>query len=340
MSRLLTIASFLLLVTGLVQAQAPKPTSGATPPSGKIFCARPAFDFGEACQNDQVIHIFKLENKGAKDLKILGVQPSCNCTSAPLERDLIKPGESLDIKATMNTLTFEGLVTKTLDVRSDDPEMPSLHLSITGRVTAAFKPTITEVNFGRVRKGQTTDVQKFDIHVGQAVKGDIRDVRADYSQVKATITPVEGASGARLYNVAVRIEGDLPVGSLRANLTFTTSLTAQSVINVPVVALVEGEVNVTPRTFNFGNVTPGGDTVKEVVVDKTGNPDLKVTGVKIEPADAFTTEVVETKSGASWKVLIRPGKELKKGYQRATLEITTNCKGEESLKVYFYAFCK
>ncbi len=340
MNRLVPFVAVLTFLLAPVSAQATRPGSGATPPSGKIFCARPAYDFGEASQNSTITHIFKIENRGTKDLRIQGVTASCQCTSAPLERDLVKPGETLDIKATLNTLTFEGLITKSLDVRSDDPETPNLHLSLTGRISAAFKTSVTEVNFGRIRKGQATEAQTFDILVGPGVSADVRDVRPDFSQVKATVLPVEGATGARLYKVSVKIEGDLPVGALRANLSIATTLTSQAVITVPVTALVEGEVNVTPRTFNFGNVTAGGDSLREVLVDKSGNPDLKIESLRFDPEGAFTGTVEEVKAGSAYKVIIRPGKDLKKGYQRGTLTISTNCKGEERLLVYFYAFCK
>lgn len=340
MNRFFAVVASFAIAIAPIEAQVTRPGSGATPPAGKIFCARPAFDFGDAAQNGTVTHAFKIENKGTKDLRILGVTPSCQCTTAPLERDLVKPGESMDIKATLNTLTFEGLITKTLDVRSDDPETPNLHLSMTGKISAAFKSSVTEVNFGRIRKGQPTEVQTFNILVGGGVQADVKDVRPDFSQVKATIEPVDASTGARMYKINVRIEGDLPVGALRANLSVATTLSSQSVINVPVTALVEGEVNVSPRTFNFGNVTPSGESVREVLVDKTGNPDLKIEGLKFEPEGAFVGTVEEVKSGAAYKIVLRPGKDLKKGYQRGTLTISTNCKGEERLLVYFYAFCK
>ena len=329
----------LLVVAGLA-AQTTRPSSGATPPSGKIFCARPAHDFGEAPQNDAIHHIFKIENRGTKDLRILGVNPSCQCTSAPLDRDLVKPGETLDIKATMNTLTFDGVVTKSLDVRSDDPETPNLHLTLTGKISPAFRASVTEVNFGRIRKGAATETQTFDVLVGGMVKADVKDIRPDFSQVKAEAVPVTAAGGGRAYRVSVRIEGDLPVGAFRANLAVATTLASQPVISIPVAALVEGEINVTPRTFNFGNVTLGGDHVKEVVVDKAGVADLKIESLKFEPEGAFVGTVEPVKDGASYKILIKPGPGLKKGYQRGTMTVSTNCKGEERLLVYFYAFCK
>jgi hypothetical protein len=140
----------------------------------------------------------------------------------------------------MNTLTFDGVVTKSLDVRSDDPETPNLHLTLTGKISPAFRATVTEVNFGRIRKGAATEAQTFDVLVGGMVKADVKDVRPDFSQVKAEALPVAAAGGGRAYRVSVKI-GHLPVGAFRANLAIATTLTSQPVVTIPVAALVEGE---------------------------------------------------------------------------------------------------
>jgi hypothetical protein len=92
------------------------------------------WDFGQVLQNEAVSHQFEVKNGGRDTLFISRVKPACGCTSAPLTRDVIAPGESIWLDVTFNTKKFSGSINKSVTVFSNDPENPQAKLSFTADV--------------------------------------------------------------------------------------------------------------------------------------------------------------------------------------------------------------
>ena len=63
-------------------------------------------------------------------LVITDVIPSCGCTTATLETYELEPGQSVDLPIEIDTAGFSGLVTRTVDILSNDPNTPNLALTI------------------------------------------------------------------------------------------------------------------------------------------------------------------------------------------------------------------
>ena len=103
----------------------------------KLAVSEQVFDFGEVKEGILVVHSFLLQNVGDTVLNFTrapGV--SCGCTSAPLPKMTLEPGESLPLVVRFETTGYGGYqVVKYVYVYSDDPETPQLTLAIQGRVT-------------------------------------------------------------------------------------------------------------------------------------------------------------------------------------------------------------
>ena len=95
---------------------------------GSEMCIRDSL--GPVQRGDRVVHVFRLRNAGAARIHLKEVIPSCSCTTAPLTRKELAPGEELDLEATFDSRTFQGPVQKSLVVASDDPERPVLQLEL------------------------------------------------------------------------------------------------------------------------------------------------------------------------------------------------------------------
>jgi hypothetical protein len=77
-------------------------------------------DFGYAPQKSAVTCRFWIFSTGADTLKITDVKPGCGCTKAPLEKNLIAPGDSTFVDITFNTGQYKGKVTKTVNISAAD----------------------------------------------------------------------------------------------------------------------------------------------------------------------------------------------------------------------------
>jgi hypothetical protein len=277
-----------------------------------------------------------IENVGAGDLEIVDAKGSCGCTAvAPPNKKLLKPGESVPIQVKLNTQTNQGILSKTVSVITNDPVTPTYTMTITGKVALPFRPSVTELNFGAVKKGAAIPPKTFDVLTSGSQS--FVDIKTDSEQVKASYEPLPPEEKKQGYRVTVRVEGALPVGQLRSLVSIGTTVASQKTLTVPVLAQVEGEIRVKPRTFNFGKVKRGDSTTHAVEIEKSGNPDLKIESVTVKPEGAFTATLEEVKPGQAYKIVLGIAPEAKDGYSRGTVTVRTNCPGETELQVFFYA---
>jgi hypothetical protein len=319
----------------------PAPQKPVDPNGPRISSPKPTYDFGEAPQNDKVEIEYTLENVGKAELEIIRVNPTCGCTVAAPEKNRLAPGEKTVVKTTFNTQTFDGVVTKAIVVESNDTSNPRFNLTITGRVSQAFRTSTKELNFGSLRKGTAMPDGTVDVLTAGGIKATIRDVQSDHPLVKARFDRLPDNGPMRGYRITASITGQPAVGQLRGTLTIITDLASQKQLSVPFSAVIDGEVGVKPRQFNFGSVKAGDvSVVREIEVTKTGDGDLKIERLELKPEGLFKTEVVEVKPGREYKIKVSLLPAIPAGYQRGTLTIHTNVAGEESVSAYFYAMVK
>lgn len=102
-----------------------------------IYVVMPVYDFGSVTEGIAVTRTFTLNNTGDEVLEISGVRASCGCTTTDLATDSIEPGESVDLDVLVDTAGFDGTISKTITVYSNDPETPVLSLRVMGQVQDA-----------------------------------------------------------------------------------------------------------------------------------------------------------------------------------------------------------
>lgn len=94
------------------------------------------YDFGEVKEGVLVVRRFLLRNEGDSALTFTR-QPgvSCGCTSAPLPKTTLLPGEAVELEVRFETTGYGGHRTiRYVYVYSDDPERPQLTLALQGYV--------------------------------------------------------------------------------------------------------------------------------------------------------------------------------------------------------------
>lgn len=101
---------------------------------GRLLVVSDTWDFGFVPQDAQVTHRYVLENEGDDTLFIEAVKPTCGCTSAPLTRDRLAPGEKVPVDVTFSSKKVSGLLTKKVNVISSDSEASKYELTFTAHV--------------------------------------------------------------------------------------------------------------------------------------------------------------------------------------------------------------
>jgi hypothetical protein len=93
------------------------------------------FDFGVITEGEIVKHDFKLTNNGKSDLLIRNVKASCGCTAVKNE-NVVKPGQSTDLKVEFNSSGKKGRQNKSVTVITNDPVNSTIVLRIMGDVNS------------------------------------------------------------------------------------------------------------------------------------------------------------------------------------------------------------
>jgi len=119
------------------------------------------YDFGNIYRGQKVTHVFTITNSGTDTLIISNVSSSCGCTAALASSSRIAPKSKTELNVTFNSEGYNGRVTKTATVSSNDPDHPHQLFTVSANVQPVFETTPYIISFTRARVDSlsTTSVQ-------------------------------------------------------------------------------------------------------------------------------------------------------------------------------------
>lgn len=134
----------------------------------------------------------KIKNTGNEELIIQNVKPSCGCTTAPLDKDRLKPGETAKLDITLK-ISHGGNVTKSIRIASNDPKIPNKNLTITADVVEMLKiEPYSSISFKELQIGKesmgSVSIYNYD---KMPVKIKMTDVNPNYMIVNFVSTKGE-----------------------------------------------------------------------------------------------------------------------------------------------------
>ncbi|MFH1761700.1 MAG: DUF1573 domain-containing protein [bacterium] len=99
-----------------------------------LWIKEPDYNFGKVDQGANVFHAFSFKNTGGKKLEIKEVKPGCGCTAGEVNKRFLGPGDTASVLITFNTTGYNGEVSKTVKIFSNDAKEPQKTIRITGIV--------------------------------------------------------------------------------------------------------------------------------------------------------------------------------------------------------------
>ena len=319
------------------QAQAAKPAAGkGAVGAPKIEIGQETRDMGTVPKGQVVEAEFVVHNAGGSDLIITDARPSCGCTVSSFDK-LIKPGADGKVKASVDTKSFSGPISKSVLVVSNDPERPQMNLF----VKAVVKPFVDVAPQQYVRfsvvKGDPATQDVVLISEEKGFKPTITETAQSY--VKAEISPagdkdkIAGRPGDQ-YKLSISVTPDAPEGLLNAPVRITTGVSQQPNLEIPVSGIVRPRVSVTPITVNFGNFTAGKDPITRNIVVTNNKPatPFKVTKAEVN-VPGFMTDVVPTQEGVSYTVVVKASDKVKKGAVDGKVTLHTSDKDKGVIEI-------
>jgi hypothetical protein len=228
-------------------------------------------EFGDVEKGAKVSYTFKFTNTGDAELNISDVKPSCGCTTAEMAKTVFAPGESGEIPVTFDTTRFNGPMTKTVNVSSNDEANGKITLKMVGNISQEINVNpgyVTLVNISRTEKIE----REVKVSTSRLEKLEVTDVTCTLDFVKVEIVR-EDAQNIVLkasFNAA-----DVPLerASNSGFINFKTNGKTQPEMKVNFFVKVANPITLSPRAAYFFG-TAKGDS-REQVLNVKADKDAK-----------------------------------------------------------------
>ncbi|MDC0934864.1 DUF1573 domain-containing protein [Pirellulales bacterium] len=224
-------------------------------------------DFGTVARGADTVYKFEITNLYKQPMNIVGVRTSCGCTTPTIENNVFKTHDKAYIVARFNTHSHLGEKSATLTVTFGAPYPAEVQLRVRGNIRGDVQFTPGAVEFGEIDEGQPSQKQ-VDVSYTGRESWEIIDVTNDNDNFEVELREVARGFGQVRYQLLVRLKGDLPVGYLKDQLTIVTNDGRPQHQRIPlyVGGQVRPEFSVLPENLVLGEVQPGEEVVKKLVV--------------------------------------------------------------------------
>lgn len=270
---------------GLPGAAVPRAQLPPGSPAPQIVFPGPVFDFGKVSSGETVRHDFVFTNAGTARLVLSNVQTSCGCTAAGEWTKEVLPGETGRIPLQFNSATFNGPVSKTVTVVSNDPQHPTVHLQIKGIV---WKPIEVSPPFAVLNLTPDTTSAFTTLTITNNMEEAVEVWEAKASNPAFQVELRTNTPG-KSFSIVVGITNQTRPGTVQGVVTARTSFTNTPVINATTWANVQAAISVVPPAINLPAAPLAARATPIItIINNTTNalvlsdPEVNVPGVDVK----------------------------------------------------------
>lgn len=196
----------------------------------------PVYDFVYSGPGIQVRHTFKLTNSGNDPLVISEVNSDCGCIATLLSGNEILPGETGSLQAFFETKEYEGKQKKNIVITSNDPVQGDIVLTIQGEIKRGTVLVPEAVYLGDVVQGGSS---VGTVKLLQLSEEPLVVTKIDTGKFLTAQAIHFRDENSRGYEIAIRLEGDVPKGHFTSVVTLHTNAKKRPRIDVPVWANIK-----------------------------------------------------------------------------------------------------
>ncbi len=213
----------------------------------------------------------------------------------------LPPGGAGEFKVTFRTKGYQGPVTKTLSVETNDPANRQVRLTLKGTVVSDVTVEPKIINFGNVNRHALPEPLplKVTLRAGKGLR--ITEVRSENSFV--LVTPAAENQEGDESKYSVGLTKDVPAGRVAGQIVVKTTSRSLPELHVPVHALVEGNVRVVPSLVSLGMVRPGEKVTRQFRLERTGDIPFSVEKV-VSTNASLSASILEEKQGEKYGVSV------------------------------------
>lgn len=294
----------------------------------KAVPLEPTKDFEIVTKGDVIKHAFQIRNDGDAPLRLTDVRPACGCTVAKYDK-VIAPGKVGNVNVKVETENFDGPISKSIAVFTNDTATPKLQLVVKAKVQPyiAVMPGFARFNYVR---GEETGTISQTLWAEDGANFKVLSVKSPYDYLsvdfhEATEEERNPEAEGRQWRVDVAIQPDARVGVLRDYVEIALDHPQQKLVKIPVSGFVRPRQHVTPQEADFGQLQ--GETLP---LQRTFHfTNFIGTGIEVKEVDtgfdAITAKVIPSKqeTGHRFQLVLTIGPDMPKGKFDGKVKIHT-----------------
>ena len=295
----------------LLLGQETKPTS----PTGTavsnlagptIQFATPVYDYGKVIWGDPVKLDYVFTNTGDAVLVVSNVQPSCGCTTAGAWTREVEPQKTGTIPISFNNTAYQGPVTKTIKVTSNDKIHPLVELQLKVNVWRSIIVTPQNAIFNLPPDLTSNATRILTIHnnTDQPLTLAAPEVNTNLFTAEI-ITNNPGKD----YQLVVSTAQPLTTAQTQGQITIKTSSAQTPTLSIFTLARVQAPVTVSPSRIMLAAVSTGKYLTSTVSIQNNDSERLVLSEPTVNYTAANGTDDIgidlkETIPGRQFSVLL------------------------------------
>jgi hypothetical protein len=300
---------------------------------GPVYAAmsfdRTHADMGFVYRDEPQRLVFEFDNFSDDTVHIVGIEPSCDCTTAQVVPEAVGPRGHGKVMVFFDPMGYEGRgpFTESVRVLTDDPVEPEAELTFTAEVGIGPEPVPRALTFGRICRGRSDTL---DLSIRPAPGEDLEVLNA-YSDTNCVSVEQAGVGtgGKREFRVIARNrEG---CGRVACLVTILTTDSLRKEIRVPVTLSLVGRFIVEPDIIAFGPTLPGTYVAQSVRIHCRYG--LKFNIPKVSSTVEYLEPVIEriSDSACELKLMVKEGSPP--GRVAGQIKLETDCPDEPPLDI-------
>ncbi len=290
----------------------------------RAVMVEPIKDFEVVPQGEHIKHAFEIRNEGDETLAITDVRPACGCTVAKFDKE-IPPGGVGRINADVDTISFNGIIAKSISVYTNDPENPRLELVVKADVRPYIAIDPGFARFSYVR-GEPVGVIRQTLWVPEGGDVSIVDIDVPYKHIsvrhREAKTEERKEGTGKQWTIDIELASDAPVGALRDYVEVHLDHPKQKKMQIPLSGFVRPRQHATPYELDVGELS-ASELPRDYTVVFTN---FVTEGVELTNIDTgfegVTAEVTPLENtGHRFQLLLRITEDMPKGTFEGTVKI-------------------
>jgi len=260
-------------------------------------------DFGRMEKRERSTHTAVFYNGGRETLEVTEIRTHCGCAAALVSDRRVGPGERGTIRITLSAGLVPGKRTKTMEVRTNDPEEPVARYVLRFEVVgdAKLDPGLLVVRGTRAAGPVTSSFDVVSLREGLDLQ--VTGVRTSHEAIRTRVERLPDRDGRAVHRVHLDLGEGLGDGNFHERITVSTNSPRDRRLVLDVMGSVSETVLVVPERLYFPASGPGRSATRSVFVHREDGRPLSVRSAT-DPANALEAEAVRV-GPSRWEVRVR-----------------------------------